>query len=120
MSVIVQKVQKIVSSDLQRAIKYYSLICTLNNLKLSPKQIELLSFVAVKGGIASPAARREFVNTFDSSLASMENIKHKLVKKGALVEIDKKYKVNPQIALDFSKDIVLQINLLSADGHRNR
>lgn len=111
MAVIVQKMKKVFNSDLQRAIKYYSLLCALNNLKLSPKQIELLSFIAVKGGIASPTARQEFVAMFDSSLASMENIKHKLVKKGWLVEIDRKYKVNPKIGLDFSKDIVLQISL---------
>jgi chromosome segregation and condensation protein ScpB len=114
MAVILQKIEKHVDSDLQRAIRYYSLLCAANEIKLSRRQLELLAFIAVKGNISSPAARREFVEMFNSSLASLENIKGKLVKKGWLVEIDRKYRVNPKINMDFSKDILLQINLL---GH---
>lgn len=112
MSIVVQKIEKHLSSELQKAIKYYSILCAINEIRLSRRQLELLSFIAVKGSISSPATRREFVETFNSSLPSLENLKGKLVRKGWLVEIDRKYKVNPKLNVDFSKDIVLQINLL--------
>jgi len=52
---------------------------------------------------------------FGSSLASLENMKQELVKAGFLVQIDMKYRVSPKIALDFSKDIQLQINLVGSE-----
>lgn len=113
MGVIVQKIEKELPSDLDRAIKYFKLLLLMNDLKLPPKHIELLAFAAVRGTITSPAARAEFVELFDSSLASLENIKGKLAKSGWLVEIDKKYRVNPDLGLDFSKDIVVQVKLLT-------
>lgn len=113
MKVIVQKIKKEVSSDLDRAIKYYSVLCAVKDIKLSRRQLELLAFIAVKGTISSPAVRREFVNTFNSSLASLENLKGKLVRKGWLVEVDRKYRVSPGLTADFSKDMILQINLMS-------
>lgn len=111
MRVIVQKIQKSVESDIEKAIKFYSVIFALNNIKLPQKQLCLLAFTAVRGSITSPAARAEFIKIFGSSLASLENMKQELVKSGLLVKVDRKYKINSQIALDFSKDILLQINL---------
>ena len=111
MKVIVQTIQRSVSSDVEKAIKYYSVMFSLNNIRLPQKQLYLLAFTAARGSITSPAARKEFVEAFDSSLASLENMKQELVKAGLLVQIDMKYKVNPQIALDFTRDIVLKINL---------
>ena len=113
--VVVQKIQAEVDSDLQKAIKYYSILCAVKGIKLSRRQLELLSFIAVKGTISSPAVRKEFVDTFKSSLASLENLKGKLVRKGWLVEVDRKYRVNPRLLIDFSKDIILQINLLDSE-----
>jgi len=113
MAVIVQKLKKEFSSSLEKAIKYYTILTVLNGIKLTTKQIELLAFTAVKGTITSPASRREFVELFSSSLASLENIKGKLVKDNWLVKVDNKYRINPQVNLDFSKDIILQMNLLS-------
>lgn len=107
------------SSDMEKAIKYYSILSLLNNLSLTRKQVELLAFTSVRGTITSPSARQEFVQTFQSSLASLENTKNKLKRGGWLVEIDKKYRVNPRVNLDFSKDIVLQINLLTTNGGDN-
>lgn len=120
MKVIVQKIQKKVDSDIEKAIKFYSVIFALNNIKLPQKQLYLLAFTAARGSITSPAARGEFIKIFGSSLASLENMKQELVKSGLLVKIDKKYKVNPQIALDFSRDILLQINLTGSGKEEDR
>ena len=121
MKIIVQKIAKIVPSDIQKAILYYTVISALNNLNLTRKQLELLAFTSVRGTITSPSARKEFISMFNSSLASLENIKNKLKRVGWLVEIDRKYRVNPRVNLDFSKDIILQINLVSRnDGNSTK
>jgi hypothetical protein len=109
---IVQKLQRKLPSNIEKAIMYYSILSVVNNLKLTVKQVELLAFTSVRGTITSPSARSEFVEMFDSSLQSLENIKNKLKRKGWLVEVDKKYRVNPRVNLDFTRDIVLQINLV--------
>lgn len=114
MKVIVQKIQRKVDSDIEKAIKYYSVIFALNNIRIPQKQLYLLAYTAARGSITSPAARSEFVRMFNSSLASLENMKQELVKAGLLVKIDKKYKVSPRIALDFSNNVVLQINLIGS------
>lgn len=113
--IIVQKICREVTSDVSKAIKYYSVLLALNDMKLPQKQLYLLAFTAARGSITSPAARKEFVEMFNSSLASLENMKQELVKAGLLVQIDMKYKVNPKIALDFSRDIMLQINLKGSE-----
>lgn len=115
MKVIVQRLGTKVASDVEKAIKYYSVLLALNGVKLPQKQLYLLAFTAARGSITSPAARKEFVDTFNSSLASLENMKQELVKAGFLVQTDMKYRVKPSLALDFSKDIVLQINLVGSE-----
>lgn len=114
MKVIVQKIHRKVDSDIEKAIKYYSVIFALNNIRIPQKQIYLLAYTAARGSITSPAARSEFVKMFNSSLASLENMKQELVKAGLLVKVDKKYKISPKIALDFSNTVVLQINLIGS------
>jgi hypothetical protein len=115
MKVIVQKIGRKVASDVEKAVKYYSVLLALNGVRLPQKQLYLLAFTAARGSVTSPAARKEFVETFNSSLASLENMKQKLVKANLLVQIDMKYRVNPKLALDFSKDILLQINLVGSE-----
>ncbi len=115
MKVIVQKLQKKLPSNIEKAIRYYSILSIVDDINLTRKQVELLAFTSVRGTITSPSARREFVEMFDSSLQSLQNIKNQLKKKGWLIEVDKKHRVNPRVNLDFSKDIFLQINLLTND-----
>lgn len=112
MGVIVQRLEKRLEGDLPKAIMYFSILSTLNKLKLTERDIEVLAFTSIKGTITSPAARKEFVEIFDSSKASLENIKGKLVKLGWIVKIDNKYKIHPNLHIDFSKDIILQLKLI--------
>jgi hypothetical protein len=88
--VIVQTLERKVTSDVEKAIRYYSVLLALNDVKLPQKQLYLLAFTAARGSITSPAARKEFVEMFNSSLASLENMKQELVKMGFLVQIDMK------------------------------
>ena len=109
--VVVQKLMKEVKTEVEVGIKYYSLLSALNDLKLSKKQIELLAFTAVRGTITPLPAKQEFVKMFRSSIHSLENIKGKLVKRGLIIKDGDMYRVNPVIALDFSKDLILKIRI---------
>lgn len=109
--VLVQKLAKHYDKKLDTAIAYYSLLSTLQELNLQRREIELLAFTAVRGTITPPAARREFTERFGSSLATIENVKGKLIRKDLLRKTGDMYRVNPAIALDFSRPIVMQINL---------
>jgi hypothetical protein len=112
-AVVLQKLQKGYSRKLDVAIAYYKLLSTLNNLNLQAKEIELLAFTAIRGTITPVSARLEFINLFGSSKASLENIKCRLVKKKLLYKHGEMYRVVPEIAPDFSRNIVMQINLTS-------
>lgn len=112
MEQVVQKLAKNFERPIDKAIVYYSLISSLNNLKLQKKEIELLAFTGIRGTITPLAAREEFVKQFETSLATIENIKGRLLKRGLLVKDGEMYRVNPSIALQFDKPINLQINLI--------
>jgi hypothetical protein len=119
MAVIVQKLRKTVDTDIEKAIKYYSILSIVNGLQLTQKQVELLAFTSVRGTITTPSARNEFVRLFRTTLSYLENVKNQLKKRGWMIEVDRKYRVNPGVALDFSKDIILQINMLTKDAGEN-
>jgi len=117
MAVIVQKLRKVLPSDIERGIKYFALLSCLNDLRLTRMQTQVLAYTSCRGTITSHSARTEFVEMFDSSFASLENTKGILVKRGWLVRSQGKYKVNPAISINFSDDIVMQI-ILNVEGGR--
>ncbi|SEW21349.1 hypothetical protein SAMN05428988_3201 [Chitinophaga sp. YR573] len=112
-AVVLQKLQKEFENRLQKAIAYYSILSAFNSLNLQTREIEVLAFAATRGTITPASARREFVRIFDSSLATLENVKCRLIKKGLLQKHGEMYRVNPSIAPDFSGGVIMQINLSS-------
>ena len=116
--VVAQKLMREVRTEIDKGIKYYSLLSALNGLNLSERQIQLLAFTAVRGTITPLAARKEFVSMFKSSLNSVENIKGVLVAKGLIVKIGGMHKVLPGIDLDFSKDLSLRIDIKEGKNER--
>lgn len=108
--VIIQKIKKGYEDNLAVAIKYFSIISTLNDLKLPKRQIELLAFIACKGSISFGGKKDEFISTFGSSIASIGNMVHKLKKKSLLIKVEGKLKVNPVFQMDFSK-IIIQLHI---------
>lgn len=109
--IVQKKIKRALPSDIEKGIRYYSILSVISELKLRRKEIELLAFTSVKGNITHPSLREEFVRMFDSSSQSLENIKSRLRKQKWLIDIDGKCKVNPKVNLDLSGDIILQINL---------
>jgi hypothetical protein len=111
-TIIRQKLKKVNGDGLQLAERYYQLISTINSLKLTDREIQLVAFTAVKGNISYANVRQEFCEKYKTSNATINNIISKLKKVGVLVKEGSKIKVNPVIVLDFEKDVILEINLI--------
>jgi len=109
---IVQRLKKIVDSDMEIAMKYYSILSAINNLNLTEREIQLISFTAIKGNITYANVREEFCKTYNSTSPSINNIISKLKKIGIFIKENGKVKVNPIISIDFTKDITLEIKLV--------
>ena len=107
----IQKLAKESPNRLALAQQYYSLISALNNLSLTEREIQLIAFSAVRGSLSYATVRDEFCSTYNSSFPTINNIVSKLKKTGILTKVGKQIVVNPRIALDFSKPLVLQITL---------
>jgi hypothetical protein len=110
--IIVQKLKKIGSNDIDVAIKYYSILSALNNLNLTEREIQLVSFTALKGNITYANVREEFCKTYNSTSPTINNIISKLKKMGIFIKEKGKVKVNPIIVVDFKKDVMLNISLV--------
>jgi hypothetical protein len=109
---IVQRLKKDVSTDIELAIKYYSILSAVNNLHLTEREIQLISFTAIKGNITFANVREEFCKTYNSTSPSINNIISKLKKIGIFIKESGKVKVNPIIVIDFKKDLTLEIKLV--------
>jgi len=116
---IVQRLKKDVSTDIQLAEKYYSILSAINNLHLTEREIQLISFTAIKGNITYANVREEFCKTYNSTSPSINNIISKLKKIGIFIKENGKVKVNPIIVIDFKKDITLEIKLVHEEAINN-
>ena len=109
---IVQRLKKSVKDDIALAEKYYRILSSINDLKLTNREVQLIAFAAIKGNISYANIRQEFCTIYDSTSPAINNIISKLKKMGVFVKDGTKVKVNPLILLNFEKDIILQISLV--------
>ena len=110
-TVIVQRLKKSVSTDIQLAEKYYSILSAINNLHLTEREIQLISFTAIKGNITYANVREEFCKLHKTTSPTINNIISKLKKVGIFIKEGGKVKVNPVIVIDFTKDLTLGVTL---------
>lgn len=106
---IVQKLNSSIEESLQLAEKYYGIISALNSLNLTPREIQLISFTAVKGSVSYKPVRDEFCEKYNTSAPTVNNIISKLKKKHVLIKDNGKIKVHPVISLDFKNDVKVEI-----------
>jgi hypothetical protein len=109
--VIVQTLLRRVGDDYSMAEKYYSLLSTVNDLKLTTREIQLIAFAAVNGNISYSSIREEFCKKFNSTSPTINNMISKLKKVKVLVKDGTKVKVNPLILLNFKDNIKLEIKI---------
>lgn len=109
---ILQTLKKKLPDVYSIAEKYYTFISVMNDIKLSEREIQLISFFAVKGNISYTVNKEEFCEKYNSSEATMNNIISKLKKMKILYKEGNRIKLHSAILLDFSKNISLNINLV--------
>lgn len=109
--IIVQKIRKNVEDQFALAEKYYSILSAINNLHLTPREIQLVAFTAIKGNISYANIRQEFCERYNSTSPTINNIISKLKKIHVLIKDGSKVKVNPVIILPFNTNVTLEIKL---------
>ena len=109
--VIVQTLLRRVEDDYAMAEKYYSLLSTINDLRLTPREIQLIAFTAVNGNISYSSIREEFCKKYNSTSPTINNMISKLKKVKVFVKDGTKVKVNPVILLNFKDNIKLEIKV---------
>ena len=107
---IVQRLKVPVSGVYAVAEKYYSILSAINSLQLTQRDIQLMAFVAVKGGMDF-SVKEEFCREYDTTGPTVNNIVYKLKKVNMLVKSGSVVKVNPKIALNFNDEIRLDIRM---------
>ena len=117
--IIVQRLKKDVMNEMELAKKYYSILSAINSLHLTEREIQLISFTAIKGNITYANVREEFCKTFNSTSPSINNIISKLKRIGIFIKENGKVKVNPVIVIDFKKDLTLEIKLVHGEANIN-
>lgn len=110
---VIQVLKKTSKDEVEKAIRYYSLLSTWNNFKLTERKIQLLAYTAIRGTISSLSSKEDFSRLFNSSPATINNMISELKDIGLLVKSQGKYKVNEKINLDFSKNIILGFKLFN-------
>lgn len=113
---IVQRLKKAEKNAHDRAIRYYSILSAINDLKLTEREIQLIAFTSIHGNISYSTNKEDFCKMYDSSTATINNISSKLKKMGILVKDGSKMKVNPVIMLDFNNDVVLEVKLVNGNS----
>lgn len=117
--IIVQRLKKDVMNEMELAKKYYSILSAINSLHLTEREIQLISFTAIKGNITYANVREEFCKTYNTTSPTINNIISKLKKIGIFVKENGKVKVNPVIVIDFKKDLTLDIKLVHGETNIN-
>ena len=107
---IVQRLKVPVSGVYAVAERYYSILSAINSLQLTQRDIQLMAFIAVKGGM-DISSKEEFCREYDTTGPTVNNIVYKLKKIGVLVKNNGVVKVNPVIALNFNDEIRLEIKM---------
>ena len=117
--IVVQRLKKEVDSDMELAMLYYSILSAVNSLNLTERELQLISFTAIKGNITYANVREEFCKTYNSTSPSINNIISKLKRIGIFIKENGKVKVNPVIVIDFKKDLTLEIKLVHGEANIN-
>ena len=111
-TVTLQRLRKVVPTDIQLAEKYYSILSAVNSLNLTQREIQLIAFTSIKGNITYANVREEFCKLHNTTSPTINNIISKLKKIGIFIKEGGKVKINPMIVIDFKKDVTLNIKLV--------
>ena len=106
--VIVKTIKKSFDDKIKAGITWFRFISAVNDIQLTKRELELLSFINLRGTISSLQSKEEFCKIFESSIATVSNMTSRLLKKKLLIKEKSKTKINPALKVDFSHDFVVR------------
>jgi len=110
-TIIFQRIKYSVEDEFELAEKYYALLSIINNLGLTKRELQLISFMAIKTSTSYSKLKDEFCKKYGTTIPTFNNMVCKLNKIKVLVRDKKRARVNPLIVIDFEKPLKLEINL---------
>ena len=114
---IVQKLKPSIGNVYEMAEKYYSVITALNNINLTQRELQLVSFIASKGTIIDSGVKKEFCEEFGTTSPTVTNMISKIKKMNIFVKKDGILKINPVLNVKFDEDLLLEIKFVTKDEH---
>ena len=109
---IIKTIKKEYPDKIEAGIAWFKFITGINNIHLTERQLQLMSFINKRGTISSSSAKEEFCKLFNSSKATISNMVSDLTELKLLVKVKSKTIVNPSLSVDFSQDLVLRCFLV--------
>jgi hypothetical protein len=109
--ITLQRLRSVSQDRFKKAERYYSLISSLNDLRLTERELQLVAYTAIRGNMSYGTIREDFCKEFKTSSPTINNMISRLKKLNVLIKDRGKIKVNPKLLLNFDKDVVLQITL---------
>jgi DNA-binding MarR family transcriptional regulator len=106
-----QTIRMDLSSTLEIALKYYTILSVLGDMHLTPRELQLLAFTATRGSISPGGAKQQFIEQFGSSKATIANLQGVLVEKGLIVKEDDVYKVAKHLRRNFKNLACLKLDI---------
>lgn len=119
--VVVKTIKKSFTDKVKAGITWFKFISAINDIKLTPRELELLSFINTRGTISSSSAKEEFCKLFNSSEGTISNMTSRLLKIKVLIKERSKIKIHPALRVDFDKDFVVRfyIDTIKIDQDNN-
>lgn len=104
---IVQKMRIKHLTVFEKAERYFQMVSVVNDLRLTERDVQFISFLAVN----TEFQKREFCEKYNTSMATVGNIIHKLKKLKILRKENSKLIIHSSLSLNFDNDITLNITL---------
>ena len=110
--VVIQKLRKRSKDEYGVAESYYSILSSVNGLKLTQREIQLVAFMAINRAIPYSEMKRKFCErNSGTSEQTISNMISRLKKPKVIIKEKGRLKVHPSIALSFNEGLLLQITL---------
>lgn len=94
------------------AYVYYRMLSVFSDVKLTEREIDLLTHIAIKGNIGSISSKKEFMDLYKTTKATTNNTISMLYKKKLLLKKDGKIRINPQFDINFFEKDTFIFNLV--------
>lgn len=116
----VKTIKKTFTDKIQAGIVWFRFISGINDISLTNRELQLLSFINLRGTISSLQAKEEFCKMFETSTGTVSNMTAKLLKQKILTKEKSKIKVNPFLRMDLDKDCVVRLFINIEDTDKNQ